>query len=97
MAQIERALFVGEGNRHKHARFLRSSHEVWTASSARAAANSFFFSASTFGYVRLSSSTASPIAAATTRRVNHLLSAGTTYHGACLAAVARIASSNACM
>ncbi len=69
----------------------------WRASAARAAANSFFFSASTFGYVRSSFSTASTIAAATTSRVNHLLSAGTTYHGACFDAVARIASSNACM
>ena len=37
------------------------------------------------------------IAAATTRRVNHLLSAGTTNQGACFDAVARIASSNACV
>ena len=32
-------------------------------------------------------------AAATTTRVNHLLSAGTTYHGASLVAVLRIMSS----
>src|SRR5205823_1335961 len=37
------------------------------------------------------------IAAATTSRVNHLLSAGTTNHGACFDAVAPIASSNASM
>src|SRR5258706_10305880 len=67
------------------------------ASAARAAANSFFFCASTFGYARSSCSTASTIAAATTSRVNHLLLAGTTNHGACVDAVARIASSNARM
>ena len=66
-------------------------------SSARAAANSFIFSAPTFGYARSSCSTTSTIAAATTSRVNHLLSAGTTYHGACSDAVARMASWNACM
>ncbi len=37
------------------------------------------------------------IAATTTSRVNHLLSAGTTNQGACFDAVARIASSNAFM
>ena len=35
----------------------------------------------------------SATAAATTNRVNHLLSAGTTYHGLCLVAVFRIMSS----
>src|SRR5215469_6845559 len=64
-------------------------------SAARIDASSFFFAASTFGYVRSSCSTASTIAAATARRVNHLLSAGTTNQGACFDAVARIASSNA--
>src|SRR5215831_792000 len=70
---------------------------VLPVSAARTLANSFLFSASTFGNVRSSCSTASTIAAATTRRVNHLLSAGTTNHGACVDAEARIASSYARM
>ena len=45
------------------------------------------------GRVRSSASSASIIAATTISRVNHLLSAGTTNHGACGAAVAAIASS----
>jgi hypothetical protein len=48
---------------------------------------------STFGKARFSSSSASITVAATTRRVNHLLSAGTTYHGAWGVLVARIISS----
>ena len=56
--------------------------QVSAASSARAAASSFFFSAPTLGYWRSRFSTASTIAAATTSRVNHLLSAGTTNQGA---------------
>src|SRR5215831_397205 len=70
---------------------------VSEVSAARTAASSFFFSAAGFGYVRSSCSTASTIAAATTSRVNHLLSAGTTNQGACLDAVAPIASSYARM
>src|SRR5450432_215703 len=58
-----------------------------------AAANSFFFAASTSGYARSSDSSASITTADTTIRVNHLLSAGTTYHGACLLAVPPIISS----
>src|SRR5215510_1105724 len=73
------------------------SRYVSRASAARAATNSFFVFASIFGYVRSSPSTACTIAAATTSRVNHLLSAGTTYHGAWFDAVARIASSKARM
>src|SRR5262249_42269924 len=69
---------------------------VSLASAARSVASSFFFSVSTFGYVRSSCSTASTIEAATTSRVNHLLSAGTTNQGAWFDAVARIVSSNAC-
>src|SRR5262245_13343219 len=73
------------------------SRYVSLASAARAATNSSFCFASIFGYVRSSSSIACTIAAPTTSRVNHLLSAGTTYQGACFDAVARIASSKACM
>src|SRR5712692_3456587 len=62
------------------------------ASAVRAASSSFFLFASIVGYARSSCSTASTIAAATKSRVNNLLSAGTTYHGACFDAVARIAS-----
>ena len=50
---------------------------------------------STSGKRGSSSSSRPTIAAATTRRANHLLSAGTTYHGAFLVAVERIASSKA--
>ena len=67
------------------------------ASAARAAASSFFVASSIFGNERFSSSTAVTMAAATKSRVNHLLSAGTMYQGACFEAVARIASSNASM
>jgi len=48
-----------------------------------AADNSLSFDSSTSGYARSSEARASMTAAATTTRVNHLLSAGTTYHGAC--------------
>src|SRR5574341_741502 len=52
------------------------------ANSARfAAASSRTFSFPTFGYLRSSASNASMTAAATTTRVNHLVSAGTTYLG----------------
>src|SRR5579862_2415424 len=60
-----------------------------------AACNSLCFFSSTFGYARSKDSSASTITVETTSRVNHLLSAGTTYHGACLVAVFRIMSSNA--
>src|SRR5438034_1394805 len=45
------------------------------------------FPSSTFGYARSRSARASITAATTTTRVNHLLSAGTTYHGASFVAV----------
>jgi hypothetical protein len=57
-----------------------------------AAASSFSFSLLTFGSWRLSASNVSMTAAATTVRVNHLLSAGTTYHGASGVEVSRIIS-----
>src|SRR6266481_972875 len=57
-----------------------------------AAANSFRRAASIFGKWRSRDQRASTMAAATTTRVNHLLSAGTTYHGARLVAVWRIVS-----
>src|SRR5262249_51168916 len=69
----------------------------YRASVARRVCSSFSLAALTFGYVRLSVSTATTTAAATTRRVNHLLSAGTTNQGAFFEAVARIASSYARM
>src|SRR6185437_3409117 len=49
------------------------------------------------GYANFNSPNASTIAAATTSRVYHLLSAGTTYQGACLVEVAAIISSYASM
>jgi hypothetical protein len=52
------------------------------SSASRATLSSFFCSASIFGYFKSSSATVSTTAAATTSRVNHLLSAGTTNHGA---------------
>ena len=58
-----------------------------------AAASSFNFSSLTSGYDSLSEASVSITAAATTTRVNHLLSAGTTYHGAAGVAVCRIMSS----
>src|SRR6516225_1734709 len=45
---------------------------------------------STSGYARSRDTSVSITAAATTTRVNHFLSAGTTYHGLCLVAVFRI-------
>src|SRR5512141_165945 len=62
-----------------------------------AAASSFNLVSLTFGYFRSRSASASMTAAATATRVNHLLSAGTTYHGAALVAVLRIMSSYASM
>jgi len=47
-----------------------------------AAAKSFSFSLSTFGYANFRPASASITAAATATRVNHLLSAGMTYQGA---------------
>src|SRR5262249_44666191 len=83
--------------RHTSEWYVRAWRYVSPASAARIVASSSFFLASTFGYVRSSCSTASTIAAATTSRVNHLSSAGTTNQGACCDAVARIASSYARM
>src|SRR5580765_8678331 len=60
-----------------------------------AACNSFLFSSDTFGYARSSDSNVSTTTVEITSRVNHLLSAGTTYHGACSVAVLRIISSYA--
>ena len=57
------------------------------SNSALAAASSLSFSSPTSGYFKSSDAIASITAAATTRRVNHLLSAGTTYHGASSVAV----------
>src|SRR5215468_1861016 len=50
-------------------------------------ASSFFLSSSTSGNCRSSVWSFSMMAPATARRVNHLLSAGMTYQGACLVAV----------
>jgi hypothetical protein len=66
-----------------HLRRGKIARYVSLASAARAAASSFFFSTSTSGKVRSKVSTVITIAAATTSLVNHLLSAGTTNHGAC--------------
>src|SRR5436189_1268394 len=67
--------------------------------------NNFFFAAAsylslsspTLGYSKSRSARVSMTAPATTTRVNHLLSAGTTYHGASFVAVSWIISSYACM
>src|SRR5215471_5497606 len=53
-----------------------------TVSACRAASSSLCFSFPTAGYARFRSARVSMTAAATTTRVNHLLSAGTTYQGA---------------
>src|SRR5439155_25512308 len=58
-----------------------------------AAASSLSFSSPTFGYANLSEARVSITAAATTTRVNHLLSAGTTYQCDSFVAVQRIVSS----
>src|SRR5881398_319222 len=52
-----------------------------------AAASSLSLSSPTLGYARSSEARVSMTADATTTRVNHLLSAGTTYHGASFVAV----------
>src|SRR5262245_26781022 len=62
-----------------------------------ALASSFNLRSSAFGYLRSRESSAAMTAAATTTRANHLLSAGTTYHGAAFVAVFRIMSSYASM
>src|SRR6266404_869106 len=65
-----------QGGRLSWARFYSAR------SCFRAAASSAFCSPSIFGYANFKPLSASTIAAATTNRVNHLLSAGTTYQGA---------------
>src|SRR5215510_7645089 len=60
-------------------------------------ASSFNLLSFTCGYLRSRECNKSMTAAATTMRVNHLLSAGTTYHGAAFVAVFRIVSSYAFM
>src|SRR5215467_15175779 len=62
-----------------------------------ATASSFNLRSSAFRYLRSRESSATTTAAATTARANHLLSAGTTYHGAAFVAVFRIISSYASM
>src|SRR5450759_1280177 len=64
-------------------------------SAAFAAASSLSWSLPTWGYSRPREARVSLTAAATITRVNHLLSAGTTYHGAALVAVFLIMSSYA--
>src|SRR5678815_5351616 len=63
----------------------------------RATSNSLSLASPTVGYARSKSARALMTAEATTILVNHLLSAGITYHGASLVAVLRIVSSYACM
>src|SRR6267142_4604077 len=62
-----------------------------------AVASSLSLSSPTSGYSRSRSARVSTTADATITRVNHLLSAGTTYHGASLVAVSWIICSYACM
>src|ERR1700704_2418083 len=73
----------------------RSSDSYSATSCFRAASSSAFCAGSIFGYESFSALSASTTAAATTSRVNHLLSAGTTYQGACGLAVFWIMSSYA--
>src|ERR1700687_2263518 len=58
-----------------------------------AASSSFRFSGSTLGYDKSRDSRVSTNTMDTTSLVNHLLSAGTTYHGASSVAVLRIMAS----
>src|SRR5258707_15422219 len=60
-----------------------------------AVASSLSLSSPTLGYARSRSSSVSITAAATTTRVNHLLFAGTTYHGAAFVAVSLVICSYA--
>src|ERR1700690_3209649 len=76
-----------EANGRRYAEFFSCS------SDSRTVSNSFFFSLSTSGKARFSPSSAVMIAEATISCEYHLLSAGTTYQGACLVAVFSIISS----
>src|ERR1700733_6391850 len=73
----------------------RISHPHFAIRIFFAASSSLRFAASTFGYDNLRLSNVSTNTVDTTSRVNHLLSAGTTYHGAASLAVFRIISSYA--
>src|SRR5256886_2608318 len=66
---------------------MQSSESYLLTNFFFAAASSLSFPSSTLGYARSSEARVSITAAATTTRVNHLLSAGTTYHGASFVAV----------
>src|SRR4029078_8709338 len=70
-----------------------SNNYLFRSNCAFAACNCFRSSGLTVGYASFRSFKVSTTAAATTRRVYHLLSAGTTYQGACLLEVATIISS----
>src|SRR4030095_150131 len=85
----------GEGDGMAHEQ--QQHTHLWARRARFAAARSFSLASLTVGYARSSEDSASITAAATTTRVNHLLSAGTTYHGARLVAVFRIVSSYASM
>src|SRR5258707_4132576 len=71
----------------------RRPRHYFLSSSFFASSSSLRLAASTLGYDSLSSSNVSTRTADTTSRVNHLLSAGTTYQGALSVAVLRIMSS----
>jgi PhoH-like ATPase len=71
----------------------RAGGSLLACNAFRAAANSARLALPTSGYSRSSDASASMTAPATTARVNHLWSAGTTYQGAQGVAVARIISS----
>src|SRR5262249_3370682 len=73
-------------------RRTKGTGETGYSSSRRAASSSRRLVLSIDGYASLSFSSSATIAAATTSRVNHLWSAGTTYHGAQGVLVAAIAS-----
>src|SRR5579862_3011723 len=70
-------------------------HHSFDTRTSFASSSSLRFASSTFGNDNLRLSSVSTSTVETTSRVNHLLSAGTTYHGASLVAVLRIISSYA--
>jgi hypothetical protein len=73
-----------------------SCSPLWVLAHSRARfalAISSSLALSTWGYARSREASVSTTAAATTTRVNRLLSAGTTYHELCFVAVSRIMSS----
>jgi len=74
-------------NRPEWRTLLHSGGRYLVSNFFFAVASSLSLSSPTSGYSKSRSASVSITAAATTTRVNHLLSAGTTYHGAAFVAV----------